>query len=101
MDKNDLISRNALLKNGTRIVGNIRLPDGRTIRVEGISVPEIEYAPAVDPEEMWPKGKWIKHDDYTECSVCEYWYDSPEDETADYRPNYCPNCGAYMREDQG
>lgn len=93
MDKNDLISRNALLKNGTRIVGNIRLPDGRTIRVEGISVPEIEYAPAVDPEELRLDGHWVEGDTLEKCSLCG------KKGFPDWR--YCPNCGAYMREDQG
>lgn len=49
----------------------------------------VEYAPVVH-------GRWIKHDGYTECSECDYWYDSPENEDAGDRSNYCPNCGARM-----
>ncbi|MEI3101032.1 MAG: hypothetical protein V8T45_04225, partial [Oscillospiraceae bacterium] len=38
-------------------------------------------------------AKWIKHDGYTECSGCEYWYDSPENEDDGDRPVFCPSCG--------
>lgn len=86
MDKYDLISRSALLKNGTRIMGNIRLPDGRTIRVEGISVPEIEYAPAVDPEEL--KGR---------CRTCRY--SLPISEDRNYPHIFCDQHDVYMTQD--
>lgn len=41
-------------------------------------------------------AKWIKHDGYTECSGCEYWYDSPEYEDDGDRPVFCPSCGRAM-----
>ena len=41
-------------------------------------------------------GKWIKRDGYTECSECEYWYDSPDSEDSGDRSKYCPHCGAKM-----
>ena len=41
-------------------------------------------------------AKWIKHDGYTECSGCEYWYDSPEYEDDGDRPVFCPSCGGAM-----
>lgn len=52
-----------------------------------------------------PKGKWIDHSDeydggYYECSVCgEPWVfieGTPKENNA----NFCPNCGAEMREDE-
>ena len=46
-------------------------------------------------------GRWVKHDGYTECSECEYWYDSAESEDAGDRSNYCPNYGARMDEGEG
>lgn len=52
-------------------------------------LPGFEAAPVVH-------GRWIKHDGYTECSSCEYWYNAPENEGPEDRPNYCPNCGAKM-----
>ena len=44
---------------------------------------------------VW-RGYWIKHDGYTECSKCEYWYPSTEDEDEDDRNPFCPACGAPM-----
>ena len=46
-------------------------------------------------EKVW-RGEWIKKDGYTECSKCEYWYDSPENEDDGDRLAFCPNCGAPM-----
>lgn len=90
MNKNDLISRSALLGHVIPVYG----VHDDSAEFDAVAVGYIAGAPAIDPEELRPKGKWIKHDDYTECSVCEYWYDSPEAETEDDRPKYCPNCGA-------
>ena len=61
----------------------------------------LEDFPAADVREV-ARGKWIdvRYDDdelvggwYTipKCSVCE--------EEAPYKSNFCPNCGAEMRED--
>lgn len=41
-------------------------------------------------------AEWIKHDGYTECSKCEHWYDSPENEDDGDRPAFCPSCGRAM-----
>ena len=56
----------------------------------------IDEQPTIDPESLRPVGHWVKQDDYTECSNCECWYNSPETETADDREPYCPRCGARM-----
>lgn len=52
--------------------------------------------PTISPDSLRERGRWIKHEGYTECSQCEYWYDSPEIEDAGDRSNYCPSCGARM-----
>lgn len=54
----------------------------------------IEQIPTADVRPVL-RGEWLEPDDdygYLECSVCEE--RSPNDE----RWNFCPNCGAYMRE---
>lgn len=60
----------------------------------------IEDAPTAQPERK--SGKWIPHEDddgehYGDrCSVCGEWY-----VMLDGRTNYCPNCGADMRGEEG
>lgn len=49
-------------------------------------------------EKVW-RGEWIKHNGYTECSKCEYWYPSTEDEEEDDRNSFCPRCGAPMTDE--
>lgn len=46
-------------------------------------------------EKVW-RGEWIKYAGYTECSNCEHWYPSTEDEEEDDRTPFCPACGAPM-----
>lgn len=60
-----------------------------------VPVAELDWLPTIDATPV-VHGRWAKHDGYTECSVCEYWYDSPETEDTGDRSNYCPNCGARM-----
>ena len=62
----------------------------------------VDEAPTIDPESLRPKGRWIDRmvRDWV-CSECGgliqkvrnvdgYCYDD--------KPNYCPDCGADMRE---
>ena len=49
-------------------------------------------------EKVW-RGEWIKHNGYTECSKCEYWYPSTEDEEEDDRNSFCPACGRAMTDE--
>lgn len=49
-------------------------------------------------EKVW-RGEWVKKDGYAECSKCEYWYDSPENEDDGDRLSFCPNCGAPMTDE--
>lgn len=43
------------------------------------------------------RGRWVPHEDEDgehygdDCSECGEWYVMPHG-----KPNYCPNCGAYM-----
>lgn len=48
------------------------------------------------------KGEWdIRIDDYDceymVCSVCDTDFFDGENDTVDYKPNFCPVCGADMR----
>ena len=53
-----------------------------------------------------PHGKWIRHIRSIECSVCKekFFADDENENCQDYDPctdfnyNFCPNCGADMRE---
>lgn len=97
----EYIEREALLRrlifeNGNRIpeVNVDNFPTTVTIRdVKKLirDIPAADVAPVVH-------GRWMKRDGYTECSKCEYWYDSAESDDAGDRANYCPNCGAKMQE---
>lgn len=96
MDKNDLISRSATLH-------AMKMDPAPPFRV-------VMEMPAIDPEELRPKGKWewyeekhgnpidgVDYDWGYRCSNCAHNlpddYDDPE-----YPPEiyYCPNCGAMM-----
>lgn len=48
-----------------------------------------------------PKGKWIKHITYFECSTCKHCYDydyaEDIDPETDLSFNFCPFCGSDMR----
>lgn len=74
---------------------------------------EINSAPTIDPKDLQPHGKWesvenpiwLAHS-HDKCSVCGWWntrnalcYDGGR--KPGHSLNYCPNCGARMREDIG
>lgn len=93
MDKNDLISRSALLERAIRVEGYLHLSDDRTKRIECIPVSFIEDSPVVDPENLRPKGRWKvdkSHNGEPYCSHCEF------EPIAGDQSNYCPSCGAKM-----
>lgn len=103
MDKNDLISRSTLLEEVIRIEGDLHMPNGKVMHVEGIPVSFVVEAPAIDPDELGPKGRWVYDDnDVPHCSICggvdgldreEYLI---RDKIRDNASNYCPNCGVKM-----
>ena len=45
-----------------------------------------------------PKGKWINGDEKCPCCGKSKFEDLDADIWADWKPRYCPNCGADMRE---
>lgn len=71
-----------------------------TVRIAGmvdLIVKRIDDTPAIDPESLRPRGRWIKvNGSYRyRCSNCDsifpgwvHFFD------------YCPNCGAKMAEDK-
>lgn len=57
-----------------------------------------DYPPVHIDREAWT-AEWEKHFGYTECSKCEYWYESEEDEDEGDRSAFCPGCGRAMTEE--
>ncbi len=67
--------------------------------------PSDRFTVTYDPDTLRPKGRWEKtEDDYCglnlwQCSLCnEEWCFEIDDDVKDLNYNYCPNCGADMRE---
>ena len=68
-----------------------------------VSMVQIQNAPTIEPERK--KGEWIKDRLVStnggtygvyRCSICEHSY-----QDIGYGFNFCPDCGAYMRGEQG
>ena len=101
MDKNDLISRSALKDAFWADVDNT-LHYTESAEYELIML-EIDEAPAVDFEELRPRGCWVYDNNGDPCcSICggvdgldreEYLI---RHKIRDNASNYCPNCGARM-----
>lgn len=53
----------------------------------GYSISAIKQLPAADVAPV-RHGKWIRHGDWSECSLCG--------ESGTSHIKYCPNCGAKM-----
>lgn len=100
----DLISRSALLEELEKFAKDYQWREKRTIRErwlrrEGILImmKGVENFPTVDAVEVrhgrWEKREYIVfYDEFVDyrCSECNTIWDSTT--------NYCPNCGADMRE---
>lgn len=106
---NDLISRSALIEIGAarkiiEVVGNWNeLPGIAKAACTRLGIAHkklILDAPAVDPESLRPRGRWIYKWDAERdpkklfvrivCSECNL--------HTGQKSNYCPNCGAKMME---
>ena len=108
------------IKNGKyRITYSIGEAPCRACDVDDLK-DEIEYAPTIEPrceeceafnktrllipQPERKKGKWIEQDDswdgvYYECSACGEPWTLIDGTPWDNGMNFCPNCGADMRED--
>ena len=88
---NDLISREEAIK-AVKFYETFYDPYPRVIEA-------LEELPSVQPR----KGKWTRHFDgnewYWYCSSCkEQWYEEDLWMGGNSFPNFCPDCGADMRE---
>lgn len=83
----DLISREAVLK----------IIDKKTIRGKLQVAREVQRLPSAQTKGHWTQWNYPGCE-HTECSVCKTAYDQIDLYIggSEY-PNYCPNCGAYMR----
>ena len=100
---NDLISRQAVID----LLKQMR-KDGDMVPWEGKDVfARIRELPSAQPERK--RGRWIYGEDNpgtgrdgwfcSECEHFEMWDYSADMKSAELNlPNYCPNCGADMRE---
>lgn len=75
------------------------------IRVEDIAR-ILNDMPTISLEPERKTGKWIEQDDgwdgiYYECSVCREPFTLIDGTPSDNLYNFCPNCGADMRGEQG
>lgn len=101
MDKNDLISRSKQLSHAIPVYGKY----DDSAEFEAVPANYIKGAPAVDPEELRPRGKNITNmnpvDEFI-CSECGFRaqdierYDAEDDVCIEFEVKYCPNCGAKM-----
>lgn len=120
MDKNDLISRSALIERLERY--REELIDQYNIEMTEFGTSDWEFAadtvrviinyciitaPAVDPEELRPRGRWIKSSEIFlfgyeptpvfMCSKCRSEFCDVVN-TIPTMYHYCPHCGAKMKE---
>ena len=95
MEKNDLISRAALLACPVRVKGDLYLSSAKSLHVEAIPVTAIENASAVDAASV-VHGRWVHlYGDEWRCSVCDNVIST---EGSWDKPTYkhCHECGAKM-----
>ena len=55
-------------------------------------------APTIDPEDLRPRGEWIEREHEDARGNYKLFHCSRCDEPNARKKNYCPNCGADMRE---
>lgn len=63
----------------------------------------IDEAPTIDPKDLRPRGRWNEYPraHYFKCSECKYIvpYRKAVEVNGKREYNFCPNCGAKMREE--
>lgn len=74
-----------------------------------IALWRIDEFPEIDPDSLRPKGRWVgEADGYFDgelvydvwyCSECNHCIDDGTDDPK-LLPNFCPNCGADMRDEK-
>ena len=73
-----------------------RRVDMPTLELEAVLV-NVQNAPSIDIEPK--RGEWIETSEGTMCSNChKFPYDDGEYHIANWYSDFCPNCGADMRE---
>ncbi len=106
---NDCISRQAVIDSfeayaemlrivldNTDIVGNEREKFAWGLELIESFISNIKELPSAQPERK--RGKWIDNRDVSwMCSECGKWLDVLQ---GDVKMNFCPNCGADMRESE-
>ena len=86
-----LIDRNEIFPNGT-FFANAEDP----LKSLDDLITRIWSIPTVDAVEV-VHGRWIETEEGTICSECnEHPFEDGEYAIANYKANYCPNCGARM-----
>ena len=67
-------------------------------------IDDVDGIPTVDAVEV-VHGHWYEHHGITICSRCQSMFDTDlkmlQVPSTWKMPNYCPNCGAYMRDGYG
>lgn len=74
----------------------IKRSDMRAVLEKASINPRFADEPPAADVELVVHAHWVKRDGYTECSHCDWWYESPECEDESDRTPRCPNCGAKM-----
>ena len=100
----DMLERRIARRNGSNFYDQTEAIGIFQLKIDEANkyVELINNLPSVQPKEPRRKGKWIKsnipEEDYT-CSECggACWYYDYERGVA--KSDYCPNCGADMREE--
>ena len=58
----------------------------------------LERQPTISPDSIRPKGWWIEDEDDMTCPNCGKVWNYCDNDTHDF--DFCPKCGADMREDK-
>lgn len=56
----------------------------------------LSHTPTIDPENLRPKGKWLRDGNFLICLNCESEINEKNSLGEENKRNYCPCCGAKM-----